>query len=289
MRWRRRWRPTRPPVATAFAASVSPAPGTPAPKSLPAARTRRGCWATPAFAPASTVLQRMGLSFDALVYHTQLGELADLAGAFSDAVIILNHVGRPLGVGPYAGRRDEVFRRLAAGHRGGGGPSERGGQAGRVRQPDQRPRLAPTGCAAYLGAGGGNHPPLAGPLHRAVRAAAVYVREQLPGGQGVLLVHGVLERLQAGDRRLFGCRKRRPCTGGRRRGRIGCDYRLRPPPVRRRCLRRSVAACSLWIRPAAHPASAGTGGNCSLPGGQRGGCGRNTDAAFHHHRKAAAN
>ena len=55
------------------------------------------------------ILQGMGLSFDALVYHTQLGELADLAGAFPDAVIILNHIGRPLGVGPYAGRRDEVF------------------------------------------------------------------------------------------------------------------------------------------------------------------------------------
>ena len=55
------------------------------------------------------VLQNMGLSFDALVYHTQLGELADLAGEFPNSVIILNHIGRPLGVGPYAGRRDEVF------------------------------------------------------------------------------------------------------------------------------------------------------------------------------------
>ena len=55
------------------------------------------------------ILQGMGLSFDALVYHTQLDELADLAAAFPNAVIILNHIGRPLGVGPYAGRRDEVF------------------------------------------------------------------------------------------------------------------------------------------------------------------------------------
>ena len=54
-------------------------------------------------------LQGLGLSFDALVYHTQLNELADLAAAFPDTTIILNHVGRPLGVGPYAGRRDEVF------------------------------------------------------------------------------------------------------------------------------------------------------------------------------------
>ena len=54
-------------------------------------------------------LQKMGLSFDALVYHTQLDELADLAGAFPNAIIILNHIGRPLGIGPYAGKRDEVF------------------------------------------------------------------------------------------------------------------------------------------------------------------------------------
>ena len=54
-------------------------------------------------------LQNMGLSFDALVYHTQLEELAEVAAGFSDTTIILNHVGRPLGVGPYASRRDDVF------------------------------------------------------------------------------------------------------------------------------------------------------------------------------------
>ena len=54
-------------------------------------------------------LQKLGLSFDALVYHTQLGELADLADAFPGATIILNHIGRPLGVGPYAGKGAEVF------------------------------------------------------------------------------------------------------------------------------------------------------------------------------------
>ena len=55
------------------------------------------------------VLFRMGHAFDALVYHPQLSELADLAGAFPNAVFILNHIGRPLGVGPYAGHRDEIF------------------------------------------------------------------------------------------------------------------------------------------------------------------------------------
>ena len=54
-------------------------------------------------------LQRYGLSFDALLYHPQLTELVDLANTFPEVTIILNHIGRPLGTGPYAGKRDEVF------------------------------------------------------------------------------------------------------------------------------------------------------------------------------------
>jgi predicted TIM-barrel fold metal-dependent hydrolase len=50
-----------------------------------------------------------GLSFEAWQYHTQLDDLLDLARAFPDTRILLNHVGGPLGIGPYAGRRDEVF------------------------------------------------------------------------------------------------------------------------------------------------------------------------------------
>jgi len=50
-----------------------------------------------------------GLTFDALCYHTQIPEAADLARAFPDTTIILNHLGGPIGVGPYAGKADEVF------------------------------------------------------------------------------------------------------------------------------------------------------------------------------------
>jgi L-fuconolactonase len=49
------------------------------------------------------------LSFDAWLYHTQLDELLDLARAFPETTIVLNHVGGVIGVGPYAGKRDEVF------------------------------------------------------------------------------------------------------------------------------------------------------------------------------------
>ncbi|MEE3015124.1 MAG: amidohydrolase family protein, partial [Chloroflexota bacterium] len=50
-----------------------------------------------------------GHSFDALVYHPQLSELTELVDAFPNGVFVLNHVGRPLGVGPYQGHRDEVY------------------------------------------------------------------------------------------------------------------------------------------------------------------------------------
>ncbi len=60
-------------------------------------------------------LQKLGLSFDAWIYHPQLSELADLAAAFPDVTIILNHIGAPLGVGPYAGKRDEVFQSWSKG------------------------------------------------------------------------------------------------------------------------------------------------------------------------------
>jgi L-fuconolactonase len=55
-------------------------------------------------------LQKYGLTFDAWLYHPQLMELADLAGTFPNTTIILNHIGGPLGIGPYAGKRDDVFK-----------------------------------------------------------------------------------------------------------------------------------------------------------------------------------
>jgi predicted TIM-barrel fold metal-dependent hydrolase len=54
-------------------------------------------------------LTALGLSLDAWVFHPQLADLVDLARAFPAANIIAGHVGGPLGYGPYAGKRDEVF------------------------------------------------------------------------------------------------------------------------------------------------------------------------------------
>jgi len=54
-------------------------------------------------------LAPLGLSFDAWMYHTQLSELVDLARAFPGTQIVLDHVGGAIGLGPHAGKRDEVF------------------------------------------------------------------------------------------------------------------------------------------------------------------------------------
>lgn len=53
-------------------------------------------------------LSRRNLVFDAWMYHTQLNDVVDLAHDLPRLSIVLNHVGGPIGNGPYAGRRDEV-------------------------------------------------------------------------------------------------------------------------------------------------------------------------------------
>ncbi len=63
----------------------------------------------PGFLRGFACLEKYGLSFDAWVYHTQIAEIGQLAAAFPKVTIILNHIGGPLGVGPYRGKREQVF------------------------------------------------------------------------------------------------------------------------------------------------------------------------------------
>jgi predicted TIM-barrel fold metal-dependent hydrolase len=54
-------------------------------------------------------LAPLGLSFDAWLFHPQLGEFVDLARAFPQTRICLDHCGGPVGIGRFAGRRNETF------------------------------------------------------------------------------------------------------------------------------------------------------------------------------------
>src|ERR1700687_4281391 len=51
----------------------------------------------------------LGISFDAWLFHPQIGELTDLARAFSDTKSVLDQCGGPIGIGGYANRREEIF------------------------------------------------------------------------------------------------------------------------------------------------------------------------------------
>ncbi len=63
----------------------------------------------PKFREGFAQLAPLGLSFESWQYHPQLPDAIDLARSFPQTSIILNHVGGILGVGPYAGHRQEVF------------------------------------------------------------------------------------------------------------------------------------------------------------------------------------
>lgn len=65
---------------------------------------------TDKFREGFEVLGELDLSFDAWCYFEQIPELVDLAKAFPDITLIVDHFAGPLGVGPYEDL-DEVFNR----------------------------------------------------------------------------------------------------------------------------------------------------------------------------------
>lgn len=54
-------------------------------------------------------LGEMGYVFDAWLMHPQLPDLAALCEAHPDTPVVLDHIGAPMGIGPYAGKRAEVI------------------------------------------------------------------------------------------------------------------------------------------------------------------------------------
>jgi predicted TIM-barrel fold metal-dependent hydrolase len=73
------------------------------------AKRPKGLLLDPTFRKGAACLAPLGLSFDAWLFHPQIGELTDLARAFPDTKIVLDHCGGPIGIGSYANRRDEIF------------------------------------------------------------------------------------------------------------------------------------------------------------------------------------
>src|SRR5271156_3653105 len=70
----------------------------------------KGLLLDPTFRKGFACLAPLDLSFDAWLFHPQIAELADLARAFPDTKIVLDHCGGPVGLGVYANRREEIFK-----------------------------------------------------------------------------------------------------------------------------------------------------------------------------------
>lgn len=69
---------------------------------------KRGLFLEPEFRRGMKLLEKMGLSFDASIFHPQLSDLISLARAHPDANIIVIHTASPLGFASYAGRDEQV-------------------------------------------------------------------------------------------------------------------------------------------------------------------------------------
>ena len=196
-------------------------------------------WGATAVRPKGLLLDRrvregfaqlapLGLSFDAWMYHPQLADLVDLARAYPATPIVLNHVGGPIGLGRYKGKRDAVFADWSA----------------RIRElaacPNVHVKLGGLGMRMFgFDVHEGELPPSSEQLAAAwrpyietcisgVRSGPRDVRKQFPGRQGILRLRRVLERLQAA-----GCRARAParrptCSTERRRDSTAsvCDGRI---------------------------------------------------------------
>jgi L-fuconolactonase len=75
----------------------------------PLARVGPGLFAQKDFRDGYRQLAKLNLSFDAWLLEPQLPELIGLARSFPDTPVILDHVGTPLGIAAYQGRREERF------------------------------------------------------------------------------------------------------------------------------------------------------------------------------------
>jgi len=133
--------------------------------------TRAGMLREPEVHAGARCMARRGLSFDAWLFFHQLDDLYALACACPDLAIVIDHCGAPIGIGPYADRRPEIFETW-------------------------RTALQPFAALPQVSLKfGGEAVFRRVPGH--LRSATLHVREQLPGRPHGLHLRQSVERLQA--------------------------------------------------------------------------------------------
>jgi predicted TIM-barrel fold metal-dependent hydrolase len=73
------------------------------------AKLRPGVLTDPAFRRGAALLARFDLALDIWAYHTQLGDVFDLARGLPDVRVVVDHFGGPIGTGPYENDRSRLM------------------------------------------------------------------------------------------------------------------------------------------------------------------------------------
>ncbi|HEY4068812.1 MAG TPA: amidohydrolase family protein [Burkholderiaceae bacterium] len=73
------------------------------------AKLRPGVLTDPAFRRGAAALARFDLALDIWAYHTQLGDVYELARGLPDVLVVVDHFGGPIGTGPYANDRARLL------------------------------------------------------------------------------------------------------------------------------------------------------------------------------------
>jgi len=126
-----------------------------------AGRNPSGLYRDAKFREGFKHLAPLGLSFDAWLLEPQLPDLIDLARAFPGTTIVLDHVGTPLGIGRYKGKREERFSTWARNIKSlaecpnvnvklGGLPMPFTGWRARMKGPDETSETLATQWKPYI-------------------------------------------------------------------------------------------------------------------------------------------
>ncbi len=147
------------------------------------------------------------------MFHSQLGDFIDLARAFPETKIVLNHIGGALAVGPYADKREEVFAEWRT-------------QIHKLGQfPNVYIKLGGLGMPSLIGfeMGRAGLPPSSEQLAQAWRPYLdtcidafgpdrSMFESNFPVDKGMCSYAEFVERVQARRRELFGGREERACS-----------------------------------------------------------------------------
>ena len=161
-------------------------------------------------------LAKRDLTFDAWLYHPQIAEIGELADAFPNTPIILDHVGGPLGYAGYAGRHDEVRatwkKTMAELAKRQNITVKVGGLGMAMGWFDFYQRPKPPGSQELADA----FRPWVETCIELFGAEPLHVREQLPGRQDHVGLRRAVERLQAARHQGLGRARRPHCSAARR-------------------------------------------------------------------------